>query len=407
MAGAGLAVSLLWLLALGLAAGAIYQMFQGAPAEAVQLGLLAGGAGLCGLLSLPSAVYAFGRVFERPIPELPFRLSRLHPERWIIMLPVVLAGGWLISRWPRLAVFALPPLHVLAAGIPVAWLLWMATRGLPAGSPQQAWGVFGAGLTLGPALIIVVEGLVMTAVGLIALVWFFTQPDLSRDFLNLTRQVGPSGRVDPNEALRVIRPIFNDPALVFLGLSFGAVLVPLIEEALKPIGVWLLAGRGLTPQEGLVAGALCGGAYALFESLPVIGFGQTWALTIGARSGTGVIHILNTALMGWALAATWRDRRWRRLAGTYLLVVFNHGLWNGLSLSVAVTQLAGSGPIARLFKIPSTIAPYVLIGMAVGELAALIILNRRFNQINRTDYGPASIPDTNLPAPGQDPAGDY
>jgi len=46
-------------------------------------------------------------------------------------------------------------------------------------------------------------------------------------------------------ALEILQPFFNNPAVILSALVFTAVLVPLIEEALKPAGVWLLAAGGL------------------------------------------------------------------------------------------------------------------------------------------------------------------
>jgi hypothetical protein len=161
---------------------------------------------------------------------------------------------------------------------------------------------------------------------------------------------------------------------------FTAVIVPLIEEALKPAGVWLLAGRRLTPAAGFAAGVLSGTGYALIESLLLSsGSGEDWAFLVFARIGTGTIHILTTGLVGWALALAWGENRYLRLGAVYLLAVSIHGLWNSLTLVTAFTnltpahtQLLSNSSIARL----SQFAPYALVGIAGVSFLALIVCNR-------------------------------
>ena len=71
-----------------------------------------------------------------------------------------------------------------------------------------------------------------------------------------------------------------------------------------------LAGKGLTDQEGFVAGLLCGAGFALLENLLYfmnVGTAEEWLFMVIGRAGTGVLHMFGSALMGWGLARTWRE----------------------------------------------------------------------------------------------------
>ncbi len=113
----------------------------------------------------------------------------------------------------------------------------------------------------------------------------------------------------------------------------------MIEEALKPIGVWLLFGRRLTPAAGFAAGALSGAGYALIESLALTSSGEAWSSLVLARTGTSAVHILTAGLTGWALVLAWQKRRFLPLLLAYLCAVMIHGLWNGLTLMYSFNLL--------------------------------------------------------------------
>jgi hypothetical protein len=188
-----------------------------------------------------------------------------------------------------------------------------------------------------------------------------------------------NGVDDPEQILNSLRPFVTNPFVIFALLSYGAVLVPLIEELIKPLGVWFLAGKDITPRQGFVYGALCGAGYALFESLAVSSNGQDWAFIILARAGTGVIHITTTALSGWALASAWEKNKYLQLGITYLTVVTIHGLWNGLTISAGINAIPNIQEVSRLNAVVGRIgvgAPLGLVVLLVGCLWLLVLANR-------------------------------
>jgi hypothetical protein len=98
-----------------------------------------------------------------------------------------------------------------------------------------------------------------------------------------------------------------------------------------------------------------------------------------------MLHILTTALTGWALALAWGRSRYLNLGLTYLGVILIHGTWNGLALLYSFDLIAEEfGGEASNVPLPwlAEAAPYVLGVMAAASLLAIIALNRRFARMS-------------------------
>ncbi|MEJ2709255.1 MAG: hypothetical protein P8074_16715 [Anaerolineales bacterium] len=250
-----LAILGLWTGAAGLAAMGLLSRSQPTPGvnDALSLLLMAASMAASGLLLIPSALLGFLHLTGRQVPE-PGRLPwLLRPTILIFFLPLALLAGYWVSSIDTINWLLLPPIHVIAIGLPVLWLLYLGIRKLPTGSLQRIWGVFGSGLVLGPTLIFVSEFFAMLAFGFILLIPLSQQPELQQELNTLLQrlQVSPPS---PAGMTQLFAPFLTRPAVILSALTFIAVIVPLIEEALKPIGVWLLSGSSLTPIEGFTAG---------------------------------------------------------------------------------------------------------------------------------------------------------
>ncbi len=385
---------------LGLAFGAallgLVQLIQGeAASNALQLLLLAAGAAGVGLVVLPSAGYSFLRLIGRPAARQIPLPGWMRPTLLILALPLVMAAGYFVSRSERFSWLALPPLHLLAVGLPVLWLVYLALRDLPTGSPQRVWGLFGSGAVLAPVLAFTAEILLLLA-GILALgVWVSTQPGLAQEFRELAARLQQAG-TSPAVLEHILAPYLARPAVWFVVFAYVGLLVPMLEELIKPVGVWLLAGRGLSPAEGWAAGILSGAGFALAESLMLASRGEDWAFLVFARIGTGVIHALTAGMLGWALAVAWRDGRYGRLGGVYLASVGVHALWNALTIASTASVLAAQGiqfvpdwalQMSRAF-------PYVLGGLAFTALLALLAANTLLlRDVRKVKNGVDILPD--------------
>jgi hypothetical protein len=379
-------VAALWSTAFSLVLIGVVQSFTppAAPDKGIPLLLMATGSALIGLLLLPSAGYTLLRLIGRA-PGHPRAPGWMRPVLVIFLLPVALGAGYWVARQDWLAWLALPPLHVLAIGIPVLWIVYLAIRGLPLGSPQRFWGLVGSGSALAPLLILLIETGALVG-GIIAWTfWVSGRPDVIDELGTLVdqlEQVQLSGG-SPEILVQSLAPALRDPLVIFSIFAFGALVVPLIEEALKPLGAWFLAGSGIRPAEGFTAGILCGAGYALSESLLLASSGgEEWAALVIARLGTGLIHSLTAGLMGWALALAWSERRYVRLGAAYLGAVLIHGLWNGLTLIIAFAILNEllEQPLIELHARSEILAGTALALLGGACLAALLWINARLRR---------------------------
>jgi hypothetical protein len=332
-----------------------------------------------GILLIPSVYYSLFRLLGKPAVDIRPFLKRLRPGTWLLLFPLVVLLGLAVSQVDALAWLLLPGLHLLAIGVPVAWLVYLAVRDLPLGSSQRMWGVFNTGLALAPVLISLLELLAIGGLVLVAIVYIAGQPEIVADLMQFAEEA-QNGLLTQQEMLDRLGPYLLRPGVILGVLAAGALIVPLIEEALKPLGVWLLAGRPLSARAGFAAGALSGAGFALTESLMMSSGGAEWAPLVVVRMGTGVIHILTAALTGWALALAWKQRRYGLLLGTYLTTVLIHGLWNGLSILTVFSELARMQNRPDALPVISRLAvgaPLALLLLTAGALLLLVFFNRR------------------------------
>jgi RsiW-degrading membrane proteinase PrsW (M82 family) len=372
-----LAALLLWALGVGILLMVLNNSLSavdlGNSSDVLPMVLMGSGILFTGVLLLPSAGFALLRLLHKP-NTLPVWQPRAG---WLALaLLLALVTGYAVSRLNALTWLLLPPLHLAALSTGVLLLLLIGTRRLPLGPAQRAWGIFGSGLVLAPAFSLLLE--------MIALFWgaLFLGLYLSRDpavFDLLRNYAQPlSFSLEPSdEVIAQLTPRLLQPGILFLGGVFGAVLVPLIEETLKPIGLWLIARRSLTPVEGFVAGMLSGAGYALFENFALgAGAGEGWALLVIARIGTSAIHILTAGLTGWALTLAWREGRYLRLAAAFFTAVALHALWNGLVLLILLpTLLPAENPFPAALTQLGMAAPLVLLLILAGSFGLLRVFN--------------------------------
>jgi hypothetical protein len=362
--------------------GLVSMLGQGAGAGTLlPITMQAAGLAATGVMVLPSAYTSLRRLQGKPLP-LPYQpFLKLNPFLLLAALAGVLGLGYAVSG-SSLGWLVIPLLHVLAVVIPVLILLQIGLRGLPVGTPQRRSGVFGAGLVLGPLVILIAELAALLAIVVIIVVVIASQPGMMEQVQKLAENLNQF-QGDPNALVEMLTPYLANPTVVILVLVFVALIVPLIEELFKPVGVYLLAGRRITPAAGFAAGALSGAGFAIFESLALNGGGDDWLLVELARSGTAVIHILTAAMSGWALASAWRDRNYLRLALTYIGVVLLHGMWNGMTVMALVSQAAPAGsetpqwPGLQFFGV---LSPVMLVSLVIGAFAVFVWMNRKLRR---------------------------
>ena len=360
----------------------------GLPQQTSTIFIVAASTFLVGFLLLPSAWYALLRLIGRPCMG-PAWISRSSNQVVLLVLALILLllallAGNFVSNSPRFAWLLLPPLQLMAVGLPVLIFSSIGRWKLSAGSPQRSWGIFSAGLVLGPAIILVLEALAAVGLFLLAILYISSQPGLQREMMLLVERLN-AARNSPDTFLSILQPYLSRPLVLMAMFAFVSVIVPLIEELFKPIGVWLVAGRRLSAAQGFAAGLLSGAGYALFENLTISGMGNDWAITVIGRMGTVVMHITTAGLIGWALITAVNERRYLRLGILYLVSVFTHGLWNSLALLTAVSELnlAGTGGQGSAINSLAMIGQWAVIGIGIMVVVVFMVLLRMNHALRR------------------------
>ena len=343
-----------------------------------------------GFLALPSGIFGFARIIRRPLhPRLKISWYTLRIAIWLA--PPVIGLGFLVSRVPEAAWFVLPPLHVLATGLPLLWYLSLGARRLKDQLPQRSWGAFGAGMGLSLIPIFALEIFFLLVILIVIAVILSGEPGFMRDLEALADRLAPGSQPDIDILLPFLEKYFLDVRIVALGGLYVAVLVPFIEEAFKPIGMIFLNRRALTPEDGFYVGMLSGAGFAFIESVLQAAGGEEWWSVVSGRIGTGLIHITNSGLVGMGIALAIRERAYLKMMGYYLLAVLIHGLWNGL----AVVSFLGYTPEFEIRGLDGSawetiglISPGLLVLVGLGTMLILVRLNRQF----RKDTGPPAGP---------------
>lgn len=345
------------------------------PEDRLMVSFLAASAALIGALVLPSAWYAWKRLTGGAVAERAERRWEFAALTLLVLaaLPLILWGGEQALKQSQIAWAILPGLNLLAVGLPVLWFVRLSLGGLRGTSPQRAWGLFVSGMALATPLVMILEmmaiGLAVAAVG----VWMAGQPGQMEELAFLARRLRFAG--SEQALLRIVTPYLERPGIWVFGLICSAVLVPIIEETVKPIGLWLLALRRqpLTPGDGFAAGALGGAGFALAENLIATGIpGNSWALMAASRLATAGVHIFLSGLVGYGLVCAWRQGQFLRLGVAYALSITVHGLWNGLMVFWAA-RLAASAGISAPPPLPQW-GETALISQGVLAACCLILL---------------------------------
>lgn len=304
------------------------------------------------------------------------------PWSWIVLPSMViisiLVGGLVtLAKLPWLNWILLPFLTVFVIALPIWLVFGIATRGIELGSRWRFFSIFSLSLTLAPFLMVVLEILALSMIIVGGAVYVaFTQPELANELQALALRVNET--LSQEAVLAILAPYLRNPILIATGIGYIAIIVPLIEELLKPLAVWFFARKLASPAQGFALGVLSGAAFALFESLNASADGTTtWAVIVTARTGTSLLHMMTSGLVGWGIASAFGERRIGRFFAAYALAVLIHGIWNAAAAGTGIVALGET--IGRPEWV-YTVAPALVCGLmtlVVGISAMLIASNRK------------------------------
>jgi len=316
--------------------------------------------------------------------DLPFKFP-FAPWMWgvlpaIVIFSITLGGLATLAELQWLNWIVLPALTVLVI-VPPIWLLFgIASNGLDLGPRWRFFSIFSLGLTIGPLVMIVIELVVLFTIIISGAIYVATtQPALMSELEMLTNMMTQGASEEA--LLAMLTPYLTNTTLIAIGISYIALLVPLIEELLKPLAVWLFARQIESPAQGFALGVLSGAAFALVESLNAGADGSTsWAIVVSVRTGTSVLHMMTSGLVGWGIASAFKEKRVGRLIAAYISAVLIHGIWNAAAAGTGLTALGESlGKPEWLFNFaPALVCGLLVLG--IGVTAMLVASNRKLRK---------------------------
>lgn len=371
-------------------------------AEALSMFLLMAGAILLGLLLLPGVYFNARKFFGAE--DLTLRLP--HISDWvfipalIVIWSLTLVLGQLAAGHAVLSTLILPLANVFAVSLPILLYVRLSLRGLDFPTARRSWSILGASILIVPSLALFFEAIAVGVIVLLLFLYATSVPGLNETF-NILIEAAKSGNASETELTKLTASLLYAPGASIAMLSAFSLAIPLIEETFKLTVLWFYLGRIRRPVDGFILGVLCGAAFALTENVGFTSAGAgDWSASIVARATSALPHIFNSGLLGWALVSAWKKHRYLRLAAVFFAVVLLHGMWNAVSLGLAMSGLASYvAEVPAIFRYDfAWLAAWGV--LAVGALLGLIYNNRQMRRLALNEV-PEKV-GYNLPLPDGD-----
>lgn len=309
-------------------------LFSGGPETVTMVTLSASLSVLSLALGSASAWHAWHAL--RGDPSTAFRPRRIWPLAVLFLLALALGQTMLsLSLLPALT---FPLLHIAAAVLPALFIVALAGRALGGVATwrdmvlQTACGAF-----LATPLAFVLEATAILLIASATLLGLALQPGGQDLLLKVTSYLQDPAWLQDPEALG---SALLTPGIIAAAIAVLAGIIPLLEEAVKTVGVGLAAYRQPSLPQTVLWGTAAGAGFAITEGLlNAAGSLDTWLPVVALRVGTTLLHCTTGALMGLAWYHVLAHRRWRRALALYLLSIAVHGLWNALAVGMALPSL--------------------------------------------------------------------
>ncbi|MFN8382879.1 MAG: PrsW family glutamic-type intramembrane protease [Anaerolineales bacterium] len=331
--------------------------------------------------------YVLQKVMNRVGADQPF--SQPFAD-WQLILVFVLAivgitsGGLAAYTEIQWLGWLIMPAATILVIVPPIWLIFgYGSRALETGPRWRVFATLGLGMTVGPGIMIVLELVTLLSVAIIAVALLsILDPVTFQDVMRLAKIV--QTETDQEVILNLLAPYIANPIAIATGIGYIALLVPLIEELLKPLAVWIFATKIETPSQGFVMGLLSGAAFALVESLNASADGTiSWVAIVAVRAGTSILHMTASGLVGWGIVSMFKEKRIGRFFAAYFTAVLIHGTWNASAAGVGIASLGQSiGKPEWLFNYAPAFIGGLLV-MGVGMFIVLLASNRKLRNIQK------------------------
>lgn len=304
----------------------------------------------------------------------------------VVAFFLVVGFGHAALQADLLPLITFPPMHVLASVLPPLVILALAARSLAADVRSRDVVLqLGSGALVATLLAFTLEMALVLGVVTLVLGAVLVQPGGSGRIEALAGNLQDAAWLqDPSNLYLLLR----SPLVVLPALFVFAVAVPLIEEAVKTIGMPLRAYQRPSMPQALLWGLAGGAGFALAEGLfNSLGGMGSWAVIVSFRVGATILHCFTGALMGLAWYFALVEHRWGRGLGLYAASVGIHSLWNLLvagmafsSLNVQSSELTSLGPVAA--GPGAAIAFSLLASLSLAVAMGLMGVTHRVRSLN-------------------------
>ncbi len=337
------------------------------------------------LVLLVCSWFVLQRAMGREEANLPFKLPYAEWQTFAVIgvcfFSVLIGEAAAYTKITLLTWLILPVLTLLIIVPPIILLWGIGTKGIDLGKRWHVFTILGLSMTVGPAIMIILELIVLIGIIIISSVYIaIQQPALFKELVSLSKVLGQE--TNPDLILNRVAPYLKNPFVFGTLVGYIAVIVPLIEELFKPLAVWIFAKRLSSPAQGFAMGMLSGGAFALIESLNASGDGSmSWGAIVSIRAGTSLLHMTASGLVGWGITSAFHEKRISRFFSAYFTAACIHGIWN------ACAAAAGASTLGETLGMSSSLVPAFLCGMAtlgIGMLVVLIAANRKLQRVQNT-----------------------
>jgi RsiW-degrading membrane proteinase PrsW (M82 family) len=309
------------------------------------------------------------------------RLRTPYPWTFLLALVLVVAAGEASLRLRGEPDLSFAPLLLLGAALPPLAAVALAASSVgepPSYRRMTLAAVAGGTLSVGAAIVLELVVPVLAAV-LIAPI-----RDMLRDLAVLIEEQRFSDLLRSPGALLILAQL--------------AVVAPLVEEAVKPIGVVILGRRIRRASDALLLGMACGAGFAIIENIMYEGGGlKLWTGVTIVRAVGGALHPFGAGLVALGIVGVVHAEHdaWRRLARNYLLAVGAHAIWNGVSGIFMLLESAHQGVLGPV-DLRGVIMDAALLALLLAEGVILMLGVREI--ASRLSAGQPSIP---APAPAR------
>jgi RsiW-degrading membrane proteinase PrsW (M82 family) len=297
----------------------------------------------------------------RSLQQRPSAILKL-PRFWIFILFYILVLGSGFTLRANHEEVVVPPLTaflIILAGIfPILAILSLGVRRLRFPAWTTSWRRFTLAITSGATL----------GIGL-ALI-------LELGFLILLLRIP-----DAINALKAINDPQAQPPAGLTTFSYifliVAVMGPIVEETVKPLGVAFFIGRIRSASEAFALGMSAGLGFALIETIEYISSGyHDWLFVALERTAAGLLHGVGAGMvaLGWYYLLHGRDRRFLKAFACWAYAVFQHLVWNGTAVLSYLPNPYGTTINSWNVNLGFTSLPFVEIPSIVEAILILVFL---------------------------------